>query len=101
MWTTHYVVVKRAELDRFFQHINNQDPNIRFTQEGCQDGKLPFLDCLSKIGEDGSISTQVYRKPTHTDHYLQFDSHHPLVHKLGVIRTLLYRADTAVSTPER
>ena len=39
----------------------------------------------------------MYRKPTPTDHYLQFGSHHPLVHKLGVIRTLHYRAETVVS----
>ena len=39
----------------------------------------------------------MYRKPTHTDHYLHFGSHHPLIHKLGVIRTLFYRADTIIS----
>ena len=49
------------------------------------------------IVTDGTLSSQVYRKPTHTDHYLQFGSHHPLIHKLGVIRTLHYRAETIVS----
>lgn len=29
-----------------------------------------------------------YKKVTHTDQYLLFYSHHPLVHKLGVIRNL-------------
>ncbi len=42
-----------------------------------------------------------YRKPTLTDHYLQFDSHHPLIHKLGVIRTLHYRADTVISSLQK
>ena len=41
-----------------------------------------------------------YRKPTHTDQYLHFDSHHPISHKLSVIRTLNYRAQTAVTDPE-
>ena len=43
---------------------------------------------------DGSISTSVYRKATHTDKYLDFSSHHPLPHKRAVISTLLNRAKT-------
>ena len=35
---------------------------------------------------DGTISTSVYRKPTHTDN---FDSHHPLVHKVAVFQILV------------
>ena len=35
------------------------------------------------------------------DHYLHFGSHHPLIHKLGVIRTLNYRADTIISDSEQ
>ena len=66
------------------------------TQELCKDNSLAFLDCLIHVNSDGTLS-QVYRKPTHTYHYLQFGSHHPLIHKLGVIRTLHYRAETIVS----
>jgi len=39
-------------------------------------------------------------KPTHTDQYLHFESHHPLEQKLGVIRTLFNRADTIVTSVE-
>ena len=79
-----------SELTNFFRHINQVDANIKFTQEEATDNQLPFLDCLIKVEDSGTLSSRVYRKPTHTDHYLQFGSHHPLIHKLGVIRTLFY-----------
>lgn len=41
----------------------------------------------------------MYRKKSHTDQYLNFASHHPLHHKLGVIRTLFDRCDSVVSDP--
>ena len=95
-----FVVLERSELENFFQHINAIDENIKFTQELCKDNTLAFLDCLITVNSDGSLSSKVYRKPTHTDHYLQFGSHHPLIHKLGVVRTLHYRADTIISGSE-
>ncbi|XP_071851501.1 uncharacterized protein [Apostichopus japonicus] len=71
--------------------------NIKFTQEECHNNNLAFLDCLVQINPKRKLNTVVYCKPTHTDHYLQFGSHHPLIHKLGVICTLHYRADTIIS----
>ncbi|XP_072046996.1 uncharacterized protein [Amphiura filiformis] len=40
------------------------------------------------------------QKDTHMDQYLLFDSHHPLVHKLGIIKTLFHRADTISSNED-
>ena len=74
------------------------DPHIHFTTEDAKpDGSLPFLDTIVLIQPDNSLLTSVYRKPTHTDLYLQWDSHHHLSAKYSVINTLRYRAKTVRS----
>ena len=45
-----------------------------------------------------ALSTKVYCKPTHTDQYLQFSSHHPTAHKHAVVSTLLKRAASHCSS---
>ncbi|KAI8506885.1 hypothetical protein Bbelb_153240 [Branchiostoma belcheri] len=74
--------------------------NIKFTQEPSHDNMLPFLDTKTIVEEDGNLRFEVYRKPTHTDQYLAFDSHHPLEHKLAVIKTLFHRADNIVTSDQ-
>ena len=61
---------------------------------------MHFLDILITPKEDGSLSTTVYRKPTHTDLYLQWDSNHTITSKYSVVGTLYHRAQTICSSPE-
>ena len=49
----------------------------QFTPEREKDRHLPFLDLNVSRGVQGNLETSVYRKPTHADKYLAFDSHHP------------------------
>ena len=55
--------------------------------------------------EDGNVyigvNTNVYRKPTHTDQYLHWDSHHAITSKYSAIGTLYHRARTVCSNPDQ
>ncbi|XP_072022385.1 uncharacterized protein [Amphiura filiformis] len=95
-----FVVIQDQQVDAFTTHINNISPSIKFTIEREENGQIAMLDTMINRKEDGTLKVTIYRKPTHTDQYLSMDSHHPLQHKLGVIRTLEHRANTLVSDPE-
>ena len=96
-----FVIHKEANKQGFLQHINSVDPAIKFTvEDNKEDGSIPFLDTTVKPEVDGSLSITVYRMPTHTDQYLQWDSHHNLSAKFSVINTLSHRAQTVCSNPE-
>ena len=70
-----FVVIESSRKEEFLDHINNLDPHIQFTTEGAKPDT----------------------KPTRTDLYLQWDSHHHLSAKYSVINTLRQRAKTICS----
>ena len=84
-------LLDRENVDDFLLHLNNQQPSIRFTMETEKDNKLAFLDTAVLREPDGRLSTSVYRKPTHTDQYLAYDSHHPQSVKRGIVKCLYER----------
>jgi len=103
-WWFRYVddshsCLKKDQVDKFHKHLNSINPNIQFTLEleNSNGQGLPFLDTIT-TRRDTEIQVNVYRKPTHTDRYLDFLSSHPLCHKRSVVNTLLRRAKTIPST---
>ncbi|XP_072048738.1 uncharacterized protein [Amphiura filiformis] len=92
-------IVNKGSAEPLTEHLNQIDKtgNIKFTFETEENKQIPFLDTLIVKKPNGSIKLLVYRKATHTDQYLHFQSHHPLQHKLSVIRTLMDRKDKVVT----
>ena len=81
--------------------VNQQNPAIQFTVEVEKDGKLrmPFLD--AEIERQGAhLSMTVYRKPTLSDRYLNFESHHPVTAKCSTVDALFSRAEAIVTNEE-
>ena len=96
-----FVIQKEVSKQDILQHINSVDLAIQFTVENNKEnGTIPFLDTIVKLEADGNLSITVYRKPTHMDQYLQWNSHHHLSAKFSVINTLTHRAETVCSNPQ-
>ena len=97
---TFIIIIKKSSKESFLQHLNSVDDNIHFTcEEPRADGSIAFLDMLITPDENGRLNTSVYRKETHTDQYLHWDSHHSISSKYSVVGTLFHRARTVCSTP--
>ena len=96
-----WVIQQSVHKQGFLEHINSIDPAIKFTVEGSQgNGDIHFLNTLVTPEADTSISIKVYSKPTYTDQYLQWDSHHNLSVQYSVIGTLTHRAKPVCTKPE-
>ena len=92
---------KKTEVEPFHDYLNTISTSIKFTKELKKSGQLAFLDVSVQQMEDGSLATSIYRKPTHTNRYLQYSSHHPVNQKVSVARTLFSRANSITSNNEK
>lgn len=86
-------VLKLAEVENFLQFLNSLNINIQFTLELERDNEISFLDIKIKINnEDRTLSFDVYRKPTNSGKFLDFNSYHHTTHKRNVILSMKNRA---------
>ena len=88
--------ISKNEVENLLRHLNYVEPSIQFTVEREKDRRLSFLE-LNAYGTDhGNLQTGVYRKHSHTDKYLAFDSHH----KKSVTKTLFLRVECLPSSSD-
>ena len=86
-----WAVVPEDKVSDILNFINSFEKSIKFTCEKEIENSLPFLDVrVTRIGR--GFQTKVYRKPSHTDRYLDFNSNHAFSHKMSVSRCLYSRA---------
>ena len=86
-----FAIISKNAITSFHDTLNSIDPHIKFTIEHEKDEQIAFLDMLISR-RNNSISIHVYRKPTHTDRYLDYASHHDLKHKISTANTLINRS---------
>ena len=82
--------IKPSSIDYVLYVLNSFHKNIKFSFEKEQDNKISFLDDLI-LRNGSSIDTTVYRKFTHNDIYLHWNSFSPNCGKVGTLKTVLLR----------
>ena len=86
-----FVLFKSNDHLKYFQDfLNSCHINMSFSMETEKENKLSFLD-VEVIREQGKFTTTIYRKPTFSGVYSNFESFLPSVYKFGMVYTLVYR----------
>ena len=72
-----FSMIPKGKHYTMLNYLNSIDPHIKFTvEQPNMEGTILFLDTLPQPkGEE--ISVSVYRKPTHTDRYLELQLQSP------------------------
>ncbi len=90
---TFLLFASESHVKKFLRYMNSRHDNMNFTFETEVDNKLPFLDVL--VSRDGShMTTSLYRKPTFSGLYTNFNSFISEKYKTGLIYCLLFRIFT-------
>ena len=82
-------VMKMGQMKRLTDHLNFIEKTgskiMQFTVEEEVQGSIPFLNLLITRQVQWNLKLPVYRKQTHKDQYLNFQSHHPTQHKESTV----------------
>ena len=81
---------------QFESYLNARHENITFTHEVEENNKLAFLD-VQVTREGDYFVTSIYRVPSFSGVYTNFNSFTPMKYKHGLLFTLLHRAFTISS----
>jgi hypothetical protein len=82
---------KESDADELVKFINTLHPRLKFTCEHEKNYELTFLD-VEVLKQRTKFETTVYKKETHTNQLLHWQSCQAKKYKISLIKTLTYRA---------
>ena len=95
-----FTILSRDKVDSFLQHEQSATDDPLYCRGwGWQLDTIPFQDTSVTKDSDRYFSISVYRKPTHTDQYLAYDSHHTQSVKRGSVKYLYDRSKQLITKP--
>jgi hypothetical protein len=93
--------IHRDHVTSFLAFLNAVHEKIQWTYETESNGRIDMLDLTILRQQDGTLKFDVFRKPTHTNQYISWDSDQPLAHKGSTIQALTRRALNILTGPQR
>ena len=69
--------IKKGSVETVLEKLNGFHPSIKFTFEKENDGNIAFLDVKVIKKTDGCFETDIYRKPTDTNVYVNWEAFAP------------------------
>ena len=93
-----FTFIRRGEVENIVRILNGFHESIKFTYEKEVDGTISFLDVKVLKNADGSFDTDIHRKGTDTNVYLNWKSFSPNTWKIGTLKGLIRRAFVICST---
>ena len=91
--------INKHNIAEKLREINSLHPNLKFTIEVQENGRIAFLD-LTIINNNGTLSTTWYRKPSDTGLVLNFHATAPVSYKRSVVAGFIHRIYRSCSTWE-
>jgi hypothetical protein len=95
-----FTFIRKDCVEEVLERLNGFHPNIKFTFEKEENGRISFLDVAVIKKPDGSFDTDVHRKATDTNVYVHWEAFAPKTWKTGTLKGLVRRAFTICSTEQ-
>jgi hypothetical protein len=92
---TFWLLPINSDVNSLLTYMNSCHPNMKFTFETEKNNSLNFIGLTVSHNVSAcnfGFSTKVYRKPTSTELYMNFNSFIPLQYRLSVFKCLVFRA---------
>ena len=80
-----------SHIEPFRAYMNSRHSKMRFTSEAEFNNALPFLD-VHVLRDNNAFITSIYRKPTFSGVYTNYNSFLPEIYKTSLVSTLLFRS---------
>lgn len=81
----------QSHITKFFNYLKRQHYQVKVTHETETDNKLPFLDVLVKMNNNG-FTTSLFRKRTFTNLGIKYNSAISSSFKLNLVQCFVHRA---------